>query len=224
MALAASKLLGQMVGDHDDVSYLASFTRMKHRNVFEAAKCHKHYERDKDIFGVQCGKVWSMGLVDAGSSEQFDEELEQLRERWDNLAPGFHSWFTNKQADTFRNHMISPIHSRANLGSPPTRYTTNANESYILLSRNGWALQRVLGLLLLISYRIWLMLKAMRLCVPFLDLENTSLLLLSLLFISLLLYGIVCQNSHVVSTCVKWYVIIIVRSKNLLNVCGQRIS
>ena len=30
---------------------------------------------------------WSIekGLVDAGSSEQFDEELEQLRERWDNL-------------------------------------------------------------------------------------------------------------------------------------------
>ena len=47
----------------------ASLQDKKHRNVFEAASATSSYERDKDIFGVQCGKVWSMGLVDAGSSE-----------------------------------------------------------------------------------------------------------------------------------------------------------
>lgn len=55
----------------------------------------------KDIFGVQHGEVWSMGLVDVESSEIFDLELERLKEQWDTLAPGFHAWFTNKQADTF---------------------------------------------------------------------------------------------------------------------------
>ena len=55
----------------------------------------------KDIFGVQHGEVWSMGLVDAQSSEIFDLELERLKERWDTLAPGFQAWFTNKQLDTF---------------------------------------------------------------------------------------------------------------------------
>ena len=50
-----------------------------------------------------------MGLVDVESSEVFDLELERLKDRWDTLAPGFHAWFTNKQANTFRNHTISPI-------------------------------------------------------------------------------------------------------------------
>ena len=51
----------------------------------------------------------------------------------------------------------------------------------ILLSRNGLGLQRAHGLPLLISYKIRLKLKVMRLCGLFVDQENTFLLILSLI-------------------------------------------
>ena len=83
----------------------------------------------RDIFGIQQGEVFSLGLVDAGSMELFDLELEKLHERWEALAPGFHKWFLDTQVDTFRDHMISSVREKAQLGSPPTRYSTNPNES-----------------------------------------------------------------------------------------------
>ena len=75
------------------------------------------------------GEVFSEGLVDAETRETFNQHLQQLRKRWDAILPGFHKWFVDQQADTFRTFMIAPIREMAHLGSPPRRYTTNSNES-----------------------------------------------------------------------------------------------
>ena len=82
-----------------------------------------------DIFGSQDGEVFSSGLVDSDSEEAFDVGLGQLQQRWEKLAPGFHKWFLTNQADVFRCHMIRPIRERAQLGSPPEKFTNNPNES-----------------------------------------------------------------------------------------------
>lgn len=59
-----------------------------------------------------------------------------------------------------RDHMISPIWAKANLGSPPARYTTNANESSNFVIKKWVGFTKSTGLPLLISYKIWLKLKA----------------------------------------------------------------
>lgn len=62
--------------------------------------------------------VQILGLVDSSSEED-----------WERLAPGFHSWFSKNKAGIFKENMIAPVRERAQLGSPPSAYTTNANES-----------------------------------------------------------------------------------------------
>ena len=82
-----------------------------------------------DIFGNQEGQVFNTGLVDCDSEEAFDVSLGRLYQRWEKLSPGFHKWFLKTQADVFRCHMIKPIRERAQLGSPPVKFTNNPNES-----------------------------------------------------------------------------------------------
>lgn len=75
-----------------------------------------------------------LGLVDASDKDDFQEKLTSLADKWNAIAPGFHEWFVKKEADVFRNNMIAPVREKAQLGSPPAIYTTNANESknYVL--------------------------------------------------------------------------------------------
>ena len=86
-------------------------------------------ENLRDIFGMQEGEVFNMGFVDAATEEEFDLQLQKLHNRSELLVPGFHNWFTRVQADSFCTSTITSVHVKANLGSPPSRYTTNANES-----------------------------------------------------------------------------------------------
>lgn len=67
-------------------------------------------------------------MVDSENEEACDDGLGQLQQRWNQMAPGFHQWFTSVQANVFCRHMISPIRKAARI-SPPEQYTTNANES-----------------------------------------------------------------------------------------------
>jgi len=104
----------------------------KQRNIEEHLKVLSATARTeivRDIFGMREGEVFSKGLVDAETRETFDQQLQQLHKRWDAISPGFHKWFVDQQANTFRNFMIAPIREMAHLGSPPRRYTTNSNES-----------------------------------------------------------------------------------------------
>ena len=82
-----------------------------------------------DIFGSQDGEIFNTRLVDCDSEEAFDVSLGRLYQRWQKLSPGFHKWFLTNQADVFRHHMIRPVRERAQLGTPPVKFTNNPNES-----------------------------------------------------------------------------------------------
>ena len=86
-----------------------------------------------DILGAQDGEDFSKGLVDVNSEEEFDVSLGRLHQRWEKLVPGFHKWFVSQQANTFRRCMLSPVRVLAQLGSPPTTFTNNPNESAIIV-------------------------------------------------------------------------------------------
>ena len=70
-----------------------------------------------------------LGLVDAANCKYFDGKIAQLADKWERLAPGFHLWFMQRKAETFKSSMIAPVREAAQLGSPPQIYTDNANES-----------------------------------------------------------------------------------------------
>jgi len=70
-----------------------------------------------------------LGLVDAFSENDFLTKLTSLSDKWDAIAPGFHEWFMKTESEVFKNNMIAPVREKAQLGSPPPKYTTNANES-----------------------------------------------------------------------------------------------
>lgn len=60
---------------------------------------------------------------------EFDNKTAQLEQKWNSIAPGFHPWFMQHKADTFRTSMIASVREAAQPGSPPQMYTDNANES-----------------------------------------------------------------------------------------------
>lgn len=98
----------------------------KQRNIEEKLKgvlSNIRNEIMKDIFGVQEGDVFCMGLVCADS---FMLALKRLEDRWDSVVKGFYKWFCEKQAENFCKHMISSVRSQL---SPVERYTTNSIES-----------------------------------------------------------------------------------------------
>ena len=66
--------------------------------------------------------------MDSVDCNQFDIRTAHLEEKWNRIAPGFHTWFLRQKADVFKS-MIAPIREAAQLGSPPKNYTNNANES-----------------------------------------------------------------------------------------------
>lgn len=49
------------------------------------------------------------GCTYNNSEEAFDISLGQLYQRWERLAPGFHTWFQSQQVDVFRHSMIQPV-------------------------------------------------------------------------------------------------------------------
>lgn len=70
-----------------------------------------------------------LGLVDSSSDDDLMSRISSLTEKWEAIAPGFHDWFVKSKADVFISSMIFPVREKAQLGSPPDKYTTNANES-----------------------------------------------------------------------------------------------
>ena len=85
------------------------------------------------------GSLYSLhatGLVDAGTSEEFDEMLSNLQSIWQkreakfsSKSPLMYQWFVKYHAEDVRNFMIVPVCKRVRLGKPPTHFMTNANES-----------------------------------------------------------------------------------------------
>ncbi len=115
---------------HDYQSFFATVLKLEPRLCdLQAYGTDGEMALINDIFGVQDGEILSTGLVDVSNEEEFDVQLGRLRQRWEKLVPGFHKWFVSQQAGTFRRYMIAPVRQLAQLGSPPTIFTNNPNES-----------------------------------------------------------------------------------------------
>ena len=78
-----------------------------------------------DVFGHKEGSILHMGLYDAKSEEEFDLKLSLLQEKWEELAPGFCTWFKKFQCADFKESMIAPVREAAQV----EEFTTNDNES-----------------------------------------------------------------------------------------------
>jgi hypothetical protein len=82
-----------------------------------------------DIFGKSNASSYICGIGDAESPEDFDAQLEAIRDPWERLAPGFHHWFVKHHATDFKIGVISSVRRQAGVNAPSEKYTTNANES-----------------------------------------------------------------------------------------------
>ena len=82
-----------------------------------------------DIFGYQSGSTFFSGLYDAKDVQDFSAKLESLKEKRDHILPDFYDWFCKNESSIFHDLLIACVRSCAGLGQPPTKYTTNNNES-----------------------------------------------------------------------------------------------
>ena len=90
-----------------------------------------------DVFGNHVGNTYQEGLVDSSSLEKFHQRLENLKQLWDerekplspSSGPRFYRHFVRYHADVVRYHMRKDLRESAGLGSPPSKFTTNASES-----------------------------------------------------------------------------------------------
>ena len=84
-----------------------------------------------DVFGKQSGNVFESGLADTPGRENFQQQLEQLKEKWSKCRTKgmcFFKWFQETKAEEFINSVISPVRERAGLCCPPDKFTTNRSE------------------------------------------------------------------------------------------------
>ena len=101
--------------------------------------CEIHLKKNIDnallSFGIS-GKdkdeiTFDYGLSDANSEDDFFHKLGILEKRWSqqhNAGKNFYDWFLKQKVPEFIRSVISPVHQRAGLGCPPTRFTTNKLE------------------------------------------------------------------------------------------------
>ena len=59
-----------------------------------------------DIYGSQVKSILQFGLADAIDQTDFDVKLESLKPVWDELVLGFHQWFVNHRANSFKTQVI----------------------------------------------------------------------------------------------------------------------
>ena len=91
----------------------------------------------RDIFGVTIDGLHEVGLVDCSTEEEFDEKLQALQEQWNcreksvvpSCPPTFYHWFVKEKSTDIKSNMLLSLREAAGLGSPPSPYYTNANES-----------------------------------------------------------------------------------------------
>lgn len=84
-----------------------------------------------EIFGKQIGQLKQRGLVDSNSTEEFDQSLDILKDKWSERHSNgaeFLTYFKTYKVDLIKNSMTADIRSMAGLGYPPKMYNQNANE------------------------------------------------------------------------------------------------
>jgi hypothetical protein len=94
----------------------------------------------QEIFGwVDADGTRSEGLVDSKSSDEFQLALSALKDKWicreqadvtvfDEKST-FYDWFMKYKADVFCSSTLKTLREQCGLGSPPSAFYTNSNES-----------------------------------------------------------------------------------------------
>lgn len=115
----------------------------------------------RDIFGHQQGTLYFKGVLDAISSDDFDQRLACIRSKWDTLElsihperdPKIYNWLVRNEADFMKSSMIASVRESAGLGSQPSVYTTNRTESinnlaksYADYHQSSWIHRKLKGL------------------------------------------------------------------------------
>ena len=68
-----------------------------------------------DIYGCQCVSVKELGLADSTTTEDFDSNLANLKERWEQLCSGFYEWFVVKRKTLFQESVIEEVRKGSNV-------------------------------------------------------------------------------------------------------------
>eukprot|EP00112_Aurelia_sp_Birch-Aquarium-sp1_P014208 Seg3052.3 transcript_id=Seg3052.3/GoldUCD/mRNA.D3Y31 product="hypothetical protein" protein_id=Seg3052.3/GoldUCD/D3Y31 len=74
-----------------------------------------------DIYGSQDDVIFQAGLADSADREDFSTKLESLQDIWDDLLPGFFSWFKKRRSVVFQECLI--MQAREELGISGRFYT-----------------------------------------------------------------------------------------------------
>ena len=64
-----------------------------------------------------------------GYSHCVRNRFDQLKVKWECIAPGFHNWFLEYKVHEVEVSMLAPIRQAAGLGNPPEPFYTNEIES-----------------------------------------------------------------------------------------------
>lgn len=59
-----------------------------------------------DVYGTTDGFTRQLSLSSASEGVMFESLLESLKDKWDDLAPGFHAWFNCKRKSQFLESVI----------------------------------------------------------------------------------------------------------------------
>ena len=107
----------------DDFIWVLQKTDFDRMTVNQITRQFPGYEIGDERFG---------GFVDCDTNQEFDEAYAEFIA----ACPGqFTKWLETKQGrlqnipDMIKQCMLKPIRTRAHLGNPPNRYTTNSTES-----------------------------------------------------------------------------------------------
>ena len=68
-----------------------------------------------DIYGCQYGSVKELGLADSTTIEDFDSNLVNLKEWWEQLCSGFYEWFVVKRKTLFQERVIEEARKGSNV-------------------------------------------------------------------------------------------------------------
>ena len=86
-----------------------------------------------DIYGTQINTMMSQGLADAEDLQDLNVKLETLKEIWEDLVPGFHSWFKKRRLAKFESCLI--LSARDELGITGRFYSNGLELKHRLLKK-----------------------------------------------------------------------------------------
>ena len=68
-----------------------------------------------DIYGSQYGSIKELGLADPTTIKDFDSNLDNVKEQWEQLCPGFYKCFEAKRKTLFQEKVIEEARKESNV-------------------------------------------------------------------------------------------------------------